>query len=309
MKKWITALLVVLIIAVVIIYSFIPGKIQIVDFIPVKCPEVAAVRVLNDTAKWKKWWAKDGRSDSLEYNNYRYYLSKIMYNAYDVAQINNTDTINSQMVLIRVNSDSLLLRWEAIINTGFNPFGRIAQYRKASHLKHNMHILLDSLDSYLQKSENIYDFHITITTLKDTTFISKKITGNTYPSTETIYRLVKDLKDYNATSGAKETNYPIMNIRRTDSGYTTMIAIAVDRELDGNKTFIPKRMPIIKDNTLLIEVHGGVLSVQKAFHELSNYMQDHHYGAPALPFESLVTDRSKEADTTKWVTRIYAPIM
>ena len=88
-----------------------------------------------------------------------------------------------------------------------------------------------------------------------------------------------------------------------------MVAIPIDKAISGYGTFIPKRMPIIKDNTLLIEVHGGYLTIQKAYAELLNYMQDHHYSSPAIPFELLVTDRSKETDTTKWITRIYAPIM
>ena len=309
MKKWITALLVILVIFFALLYIFIPGRIQIVEFIPVRCPEPAVVRVLNNTSAWKKWWPENGNRNNFEYSDYRYHLSKIMYNAYDVAQVSNADTINSQMLLLRVNSDSLLLRWESTVNTGLNPFKRISQYRQTSKQKKNMRILLDNLDKYLQKSENIYGFHIAITTLVDTAFISKKITGKSYPSTDTIYELIKELKGYIASTGAKETNHPIMNVRRTDSGYLTMVAIPVDRVLEGNNTLIPKRMPIIKDNTLLIEVHGGVLSVQKAFFELGNYMQDHHYGAPALPFESLITDRSKETDTTKWITRIYAPIM
>jgi hypothetical protein len=28
----------------------------------------------------------------------------------------------------------------------------------------------------------------------------------------------------------------------------------------------------------------------------------------AIPFQSLVTDRSKQPDTTKWITNIYTPV-
>jgi hypothetical protein len=38
-------------------------------------------------------------------------------------------------------------------------------------------------------------------------------------------------------------------------------------------------------------------------------VQDHQRVAPAIPFQSLVTDRTKQPDTSKWVTRLYWPIM
>jgi hypothetical protein len=38
-------------------------------------------------------------------------------------------------------------------------------------------------------------------------------------------------------------------------------------------------------------------------------MNDHFLSAPAIPFEILITDRSKEKDTTRWKTKIYQPSM
>jgi hypothetical protein len=37
-------------------------------------------------------------------------------------------------------------------------------------------------------------------------------------------------------------------------------------------------------------------------------MSDYQQTAMAIPFESLVTDRSREPDTLKWITNIYVPV-
>ena len=38
-------------------------------------------------------------------------------------------------------------------------------------------------------------------------------------------------------------------------------------------------------------------------------MNDHSLSAPVIPFEYIITDRSKEPDTSKWITKICFPII
>jgi hypothetical protein len=61
-------------------------------------------------------------------------------------------------------------------------------------------------------------------------------------------------------------------------------------------------------NLLIADVKGGPNTVNDAFEEVRMYMKDHKLVAPAMPFESMVTDRYLEKDTAKWVTKIYYPI-
>jgi hypothetical protein len=42
--------------------------------------------------------------------------------------------------------------------------------------------------------------------------------------------------------------------------------------------------------------------------QMKNYISDYQRTVMAIPFQSLVTDRRKEADTTKWLTKLYFPI-
>jgi hypothetical protein len=59
---------------------------------------------------------------------------------------------------------------------------------------------------------------------------------------------------------------------------------------------------------LRAEVKGGNATVEEALHQMKIFISDYQKTAMAIPFESLVTDRSKEPDTSKWITRIYTPV-
>jgi hypothetical protein len=65
---------------------------------------------------------------------------------------------------------------------------------------------------------------------------------------------------------------------------------------------------MIPGKILVTEVKGGNYTTGEALKQLDIYLDDNHLSSPAIPFESLVTDRSQETDTAKWVTKIYYPI-
>jgi hypothetical protein len=58
----------------------------------------------------------------------------------------------------------------------------------------------------------------------------------------------------------------------------------------------------------MTEVRGGDYTVNQALEHLQEYMNDYQRATMAIPFQSWVTDRSAEKDTTKWVTKIYYPV-
>jgi hypothetical protein len=58
----------------------------------------------------------------------------------------------------------------------------------------------------------------------------------------------------------------------------------------------------------MAEVKGGLFSVINGEEELTYYLSDYKKNSPAIPFQSLVTNRLLEIDTSKWVTKLYYPI-
>ena len=99
----------------------------------------------------------------------------------------------------------------------------------------------------------------------------------------------------------------MMHVVQIDSfHYETMVAIPVNRSLQGTDNMMTKRM--VLGNILEAEIKGGGTTVRSAMGQLENYKKDHRMESPAIPFALLVTDRSKEPDTTKWITKIYYPV-
>ena len=86
-----------------------------------------------------------------------------------------------------------------------------------------------------------------------------------------------------------------------------MTAIPVDRELPLTKEFAPKFL-LKRGNILETEVRGGPYKIETGLNELENYKNDYKFTSPASPYQLLVTDRLKEQDTAKWVTRLYYPV-
>jgi hypothetical protein len=313
MKKWLIGVTVIILLLVVCSYVFIPERIKISEEVLVNCTPGGAMRILTDENRWKKWWPRNNSTNhnnrsSFKYDGYTYNIDEKLYNAINVTAYNQNSNFKSKIFIIPLTTDSITIRWQSEFLTSTNPFKRIQEYRQAAELKNNMDDILKNLHSFLNKKENIYEFNITNTTLTDTIFIATKILMENCPSTKNIYNLIDDLKKYIQIGGAKEKNYPILNITKTDSGYKTMVAIAIDRELKENKKNFLTRMRRSKNKILTTEVEGGEGTVKRAFYEIENYMSDYNLSAPVIPFEYLVTDRMKEKDTSKWVTRIYYPI-
>ncbi len=142
---------------------------------------------------------------------------------------------------------------------------------------------------------------------KDSTMVATKVVTASYPTTAEIYSLIDNLESYIKSNGAKENNFPMLNVRKLEnSEFETMVAIPTNKELEGNgKIFFSRFVPW---KVLTAEVSGGNSTVEEAFRQMKLYMSEYQKTAMAIPFQSLVTDRIQEPDTLKWVTNIYVPV-
>ena len=98
-----------------------------------------------------------------------------------------------------------------------------------------------------------------------------------------------------------------MNVEKTDSmQFKLMVAVPTNKILqdEGNIFFV--RM--IPGSFMSTEVNGGVYTVNHAFSQLQMFMSDYQKTSMAIPFNALITDRTMEPDTSKWITRLYQPV-
>lgn len=314
MKKIFIGVFIFLFLIVVSIFFLIPNQLIVSKIVIAKANQSSVFRLLSDKNKWPQWWPGTVRAPSngnyLHYNGFDYQLAELLYNRLRITIVNNNTPITSYISLIPIHLDSVALEWKCVLYTGFNPIQKIRQYQKAKAIKSNMADILNHLASYVADDKNIYGFSIRHTTLKDTVLVAAKIVTNHYPTTEVIYGLVKKLKEYIASEGAEEVNYPMLNVYKKDSvTYQTMVGIPTNRELKNSGAIFSRRLVPIKNKILTTEVRGGPATVAQGYTAITNYMNDHQLSAPVIPFEYMVTDRSKVKDTTQWITRIYYPII
>lgn len=297
------------------IYIFIPGKIQIVTTENANCNVSGAFRKLSDFSTWQIWWpqsedssGRDNKSQaSLSFNGYHFQPTGKFYNSIEISINGENISAESRLTIIRLSLDSAILIWKCELNSGLNPFAKIEKYREAKKLKSNMAEVLKRLGVFLRKKENIYGIDLHVTMSHDSTLIAIKKSTDTLPSTAEIYGLIGQLEKYVLLQGAKANNFPMLHVKKLgNQNFETMVAIPVNRELPANgKIFFSRFVPW---KVLTAEVKGGTSTVNEALRQMKLYINDYQITSMALPFESLVTDRMNQPDTTKWITRIYTPV-
>ncbi len=315
MKKLLLFILILTSLAIICAYLFIPADIQFSNITFVKAKANVAGRFLLNENKWEKWFPADiiaisdsGSGHLFHYKNYSFSIEKTMMNTAEISILDNGKILKSLASIISINGDSVAVEWKSEIQAGSNPFARIKYYLQARKLHTDMGNILNALKKFLGKNENIYNgikFHVVIS--KDSTLIATKTVTTGYPSTSDIYTMIGDLKEYLVSHYSEENNFPMLHVKQiSDSTYETMVAIPTNKKLDGNekifsKSFVPWKV-------LTAEIKGGNYKVDEALKEMKEYLTDYHIPAMAIPFASLVTDRSREPDTLQWITHIYTPI-
>lgn len=314
MKKLLLAISVLFVLFIISVYVFIPDKI-IISESRVVCTTAGGLDTcLHNLKKWKQWWPgkslPSGEDSLYIYDGYSYALSDISTDGGAILIGSNSFSLSSRLQAITKNRDSVIIQWNAILQTGNNPFTRLTRYLSAPGLRKNTETVFESLCNFAGKTENIYGFPIERTTFTEANLVTYRFNTISYPSTDIIYDAISKLRQYIISQGAAEKYYPMMNTKQLDSSqYGTMIAISVDTIIQSSGNFFRSQMITMKDRFLATEVTGGPATIAQAHIAIEKYMRDHILSPPARPFEILLTDRSKETDTTKWRTKIFYPSM
>ncbi len=317
MKKLLITILLLFCVAFISAYIFIPAKIDFRKAIFIKVKQPIANRLLTDDSNWNKWWPKQNNQSkqdttvtteaNFSYKSYRYAVILKMIQGDSIIISNNSIRINSLLNIIPISSDSVAVQWIGQSETTSNPIKRFENYLQQKKIQNSVEELLQSMKLFLSNETNFYGITIDQEKVKDTILIATRNSSTNYPTTTEIYTLIKNLKDYILKQGATETNYPMLNVTMESGRFSTMVAIPVNKLIAANNSFLLKRM--VPGKILITEVRGGGYTANEAIKLIEMYMNDYHLTSPAIPFQSLVIDRSKEPDTTKWVTKIYYPVM
>jgi hypothetical protein len=297
MKKLLIGVLILPVLAVSFIYYKVPATLKVSEVVRTRCTPEGAFRSLAIADKRRRWWPGD---DSLR-------VMQTLRDQMDAVYRNKEILLFGRFWVLPMPEDSSIIEWQVVVNTPRNPIGKIIDYVATQKAKKRMHDILIAMQAFVEKPENIYGMDIKETSITDTLLISTKANFRRYPSTTDIYKLVTNLQNYATHQNANVTGRPLLNIeQQADSGYNVRLALPVDKVLQDNKDISFTRM--IPGKFLVAEVTGGPGAVTTARQQMNQYFEDYRRTSMAIPFQVLVTDRINEPDTSKWKTRIYAPV-
>ena len=311
MKKLIYRLVIIAVLSVASIYIFIPATITVSTVRYVKAYHNAVLKFQTDNKLINGWFqsVSNKTKDGYQYKGFTYHVEKTVSNITGFSVKSDKIDVKGNLLSFNIYLDSCAIQCVTEIEAGLNPINRISRYREAVQLKESMAGLMDQLKIFLDNSSGIYGINVKETQLKDSVLITKKILSPKYPSVEEIYKQVKLLSDYAASKNATIQNSPMLFVNKIDDiHYQSMIGIPINKVIEQTNDMRIKRMPY-KGNIFVTEIKGGPSVIQKSFEQLNTYLLDSKRVSPAIPFEMMITDRSKETDTTKWITRWYYPIM
>ena len=311
MKRLIYGLLIIVVICVAGIYIFIPARITVSTVRYVKAYHNTVLKFQTDKTIMNNWFQSvSGKTENgYQYKGFTYNIEKTVSNITEFTVKSNTLDLKGNLISLNIYLDSSAIQCVTEIEAGLNPLGRISKYREAIQLKESMTGLMDQLKMFLDNSSGIYGINVKETQLKDSVLITSKILTVKYPTVEEIYQQVKKLSDYASSKNATIQNSPMLFVNKIDDiHYQSMIGIPINKVIEQTNDMRIKRMPY-KGNIFVTEIKGGPSVIQKSFEQLNTYLLDSKRVSPAIPFEMMITDRSKETDTTKWITRWYYPVM
>lgn len=305
MKKLFLFLLFCLVVFLAFVYLYIPNTASIRRENNFGVSASALYRIVMNAEGpfWKQFG--DSGAKGFDFHGHHYRIIDQKLNSLVIS----IDNRASQFNFISSEADTVQLSWEMRIPMPVNPFKRITAYNEIKGLGSDLDSLLGQMKSYGRDGLRVYGRRIEEAHVKDSILLFTYGETEGYPPLPYIYSLIDQLRAYTVSQSAGITGDPMLHVTTDDSvHFLTKVALPVNKRLPGSGRISYKWM-LGGGNILITDVQGGPWAIRQAFTALDAYSADHQRVAPAIPFESLTTNRLQEKDTAKWKTRIYYPVM
>lgn len=309
MKKIKVFLAALAIIALLLVYFFIPNQITISSSIKIPQNANATIRSFTNMESWENWMpthSKQGNSFQLSEGTLTLKPVLIAAIKTNYAIGENNLTVNFSAIDYKV--DSAFIYFEGFKeNNSLNPLKRVINYLFAVKAKEQLLPILKAASNYYSKNETIYGFEIIETKVKDTTLITTEQTYPDTPTTAQVYAMIQLLEKHIKNNKGVIHGDPMVNITRLGKNEVyAQVAFPLAADIPTAKNIVVKKM--VLGNILAVKVKGTAQTVQEAFTATELYMHDRKKTSPAIPFISYNTNRIIEKNANNWVSTIYYPI-
>lgn len=295
-----------LILTLIVFSLFLPATSVTRSTRSVNCTNEALIRFTVKPSNWKSWWPGKILNDStIQYKNEEYRIEIILLNGFKALRSDRLERIEFQFTPLVGDSTELSLTRTQV--SGWNPVLRVSRWMSAKLNTNKKDALLDPIADFFDRPANVYGFEIKRDKVIHISWMSGKRVFDHEPTQEETSTLLNDLRVYIESQNGVIQADPILNVRALDDkSFELMVAYPTDRNLTPNAAFSVKNM--IPGFLMVGEIRGGPHVVKEAEKNLELFMRDHKLQSPAIPFQTLITDRSKITDTWKWVTRLNYPV-
>jgi len=314
MKKILYAILIAVLLLVAGTYIIIPKKLKISSATKYQANGEGLFRFLFADSNWAKWWPGKVSTDTgskkiFSYSGYDYSIKEILYHSFELTLSKDESSYNSLLKIIAFEKDSSGIEIGSELNSGSDPVSRIQNYFRAKKIKHGFDDLLAALKDHTKNVKDLYGYDIKNEKVEMQFLLSTSKVFSHYPTTEDIYSLVSIIREHIRKADGKEEFSPMLNIETQDSiNYYVRVGVPVNKKIPEKENISLKQM-VKNGNILVVEVRGDQKTINEAIKQIEKYITDYQRSIIAIPFQSLITDRLKEADSTKWITKIYYPVV
>ena len=311
MKRILTITGLLLLTAIIGATLFLPSQMHIQLAVPIKANYNVVYRSLltnNILAQELNLNAANIKNKSLPTsNNVRYTVMDGNTNGISITIDNSELSFKSNLKIVPLLQDSMLVIWSTALPHTTNAFKKVVRVFQWQELKKNMLDQLTHLKEHTENVSQVYGLNIERKRMKYDYLLTARTTVDAYPNHTKIYLQIDNLKKYIAQHGGKENGAPMLHISTTgNEEFEMTVAMPVDQKLPDNEVYKAKQM--MPGYVLEAKVKGGPEAIKKAFKAIDNYVEDHGLSTPAIPFESMITNRVKEKNTANWLTCIYYPV-
>jgi hypothetical protein len=271
-----------------------------------RMPVKSAYRFMADTSYWPKWWPGENRNGSYVLNNYR-----VSYRPLPLTEAGlrifdeKNDSVAAIVSFSRSGADSVALSYTL---SGYRQQSLLANWVKGNAARRTLQQLLQAFAEKAAAATYMYGMEVYHEKVKDTLMVATKQVFEHLPGVAEYYGLIEKLERVLSEQQISPSGAPMLHVAKNSYGvFEAQVAIPVLREPRVSGDIYIKRMVLGK--ILRAPITGGPATVARQEIQFDNYLADMGLTSPAIAYQSLVTDRRKEADTTKWKTELYYPVL
>ena len=295
------------------IILIIPGEVTESKRITARVPDAVILNHLVMKKGWLKWWPNKNGINSKDSSTFTYKGITFRIDNNTFTKVNLTVTDGNvrlpSVIHITPRADGAAqITWSFTYPTSNNPIKRFLRFERSRELASYTGELLGKFRDFVEDVENVYGLHIQYAKVQDSLVVTTKTISQEYPDTREIYHMIGELRNYTRKHQIDKGGLPMLNVTQSaKKEYHIMVALPVLRRAPATDGIAFKQM--VLGNILVAEVRGGSNTVNQALSQLNHFIQDNEHTSPAIPFQVLLTDRTAEPDSSKWITRLYFPIL